>query len=253
MDNPTNLMIGLFILVVVGVCMYFVFKPKEDAPEDTTAAAAASSNTAAETSNTATSYTYPKIVNIVPIYKQHDCPSASNVLSTGTWCVFPYESDAQKYCNATPDCAGYSYFQNQGTNSFQVVAGDPNFMLTTKNGLGTDWYPRTTSNTASLSMKESISVLLYGAGGTAAAPTEISLKNYMTVQPQPYGKPIAIADGPYNPSIVYRIDIRNGFRIFLRIGTDETEVASGVDAYKRSVDAINSFNKLTGSDAFPTS
>jgi hypothetical protein len=72
----------------------------------------------------------------------------------------------------------------------------------------------------------------------------------MTIEGQPVGWGVDIPAGLYNPSIKYGAD----GELYLIIGTDSrVNPINGAGAYKRSVDAINSFNRLTGSDAFPTS
>jgi len=252
--------IGFIVVLIIAACVYFfVLKPKKDAaPEDTTdtdavatsntassntaatSNTAASSNTAATsntvTSNTATSYTYPKRINMLPAYKQYNCPGASNVIGSGNWCQFSSNSAAQTYCNSITGCVGYGNLRNNG--SFQVVADDPSYTIT--NNGEWDWYPRTTDDV----MKTAISLVLYGAGGTAASPTGYSLKNYMTKQGQTIGWAINIPAGSYNPEIDYSAgNIKIG-------GVGKGDPGNGANAYKMALDAINSYNNLTGSAAF---
>jgi hypothetical protein len=71
----------------------------------------------------------------------------------------------------------------------------------------------------------------------------------MTRVGQPVGWGINIPAGSYNPAIDYGAAANN--QLYIKIGgVDKGNPGNGANAYKMALDAINSYNNLTGSAVF---
>jgi heme/copper-type cytochrome/quinol oxidase subunit 2 len=156
--------IAIFIvLLIVGVLVYFFWwKSKEDAkaaktpstptptPTPSTATPSAATPSTA-TPSTATRYTYIKTANkrgSSTVDVDYNCYGATNARAVGPSggrpgfrCQFDTERDAQKYCNETSTCAGYSSWR--AWSGFQIV---PTNLMSITSDNQWDWYQRTTSS-----------------------------------------------------------------------------------------------------------
>lgn len=89
----------------------------------------------------ASTYTYPIVVGTIGSRVEYDCPGASGVDGTGSYCQFKNKTDAENYCNIDANsCAGYSQMPTGANSNYQVISmaqlnpvPDPNW----------NWYPKT--------------------------------------------------------------------------------------------------------------
>ena len=104
-------MTNFIIYAVVAWAIYWMYT-NEATPKDLAKHVKSKVETVSKFGATANDcYNIPNYAchkNIVGGKDKYDCPGAKGVRNGGDWCQFDKRIDAENYCNATPECTGFS-------------------------------------------------------------------------------------------------------------------------------------------------